>query len=59
MNIKETNNYQPSYITDKSPNFYGGEQEEYIKLAEQAIDSGVNVISDGIKNKEDLALTYH
>lgn len=56
---QEISRYQPSYITENSPNFYGGKQEEYIKLAEQAIESGVNIISDGIKNKVDLAITYH
>ena len=50
--------YQPSYITDQQPNFYGGQQKDYIELAECAIASGVKTIADGIKKRIDSAEIY-
>jgi hypothetical protein len=49
---------QTSYITERSPNFYGGKQEEYLALAEQAICSGVSLISEEMGKKSDPAKIY-
>ncbi len=48
-----------SYILERDPLFYGGRQEEYLALSEQAIASSVNLISDEIINKTALHIIYH
>ena len=48
-----------SYVTDRKPNFYGGQQQEYLELAEKAIESGVAFIADEIEKKTDPAQIYH
>lgn len=55
----EANSYQSSYIIKRDPYFYGGKQEEYVSLAEKAIDFGLKTIIDERKNNTDPALIYH
>lgn len=50
---------QTSYIIERSPLFYGGRQKEYLELAEQAIVSSVNLISDEITKKTEPSMIYH
>lgn len=59
INVDVKNLYQPSYIIDKSPLFYGGKQEEYIALAENAIASGIELLADEIKNEIEPQAIYY
>ncbi|HEX2582543.1 MAG TPA: hypothetical protein VHL30_00310 [Chlamydiales bacterium] len=59
INLDGKSLYQPSYITERVPLFYGGKQEEYLEMAENAIASGVTLISEELKNKTDPAIIYH
>lgn len=48
-----------SYIVDKRPSFYGGRQDEYLKFAEEAISSSVDLISEEVACKTDPAIIYN
>lgn len=45
MTSKLNFNYKPSYIVDKVPTKYGGNQEDYLKQAEEAIQSASDKIT--------------
>lgn len=47
-----------NYLIQKSPMFYGGKQDEYSKMAEQAIASSVNLISEEITSGTELFKIY-
>lgn len=59
QNTNNNSNYSPSYITNRKPQLYGGKQEEYVKFANEAIESGLNLIIEERKNKTDPVLIYH